>query len=265
MSINSILNIATSGLFASQSGIKTVSQNIANVNTKGYVRVEQQQEALNLANKNAGVQVSSLRRAANRFLQAASINATGDSGNQAAKSQYLSDLQSFFGDPTSASSLFSKVNTSLAVFETAVSNPGSVSVRRDIISNMQSLLSQLGQTSVQIQNLRTQADSEIGSTISQINKLLADVAAINGEITRGTIQGDATGAQERQSQIIDELSQLIDIRVDFSDDGVGKIYTSDGLFLAGFEASQLNYTPSSSGQTFYDTIATHNGNCDPKR
>jgi len=260
MSINSVLNIATSGLFASQSGIKTVSQNIANVNTKGYVRVEQEQQAVSLANKNAGVEVSSLRRAANRFLQAASINATGDEGNQAAKSQYISDLQSFFGDPTSESSLFSKVNQSLAVFETAVSNPGSVSVRRDIIANMQSLLAQLSQTSVQIQNLRTQADSEVGSTINQINKLLSDVAAINGDITRGVIQGDATGAQERQSQIIDELSQLIDIRVDFSDDGVAKIYTSDGMFLAGFEASQLNYTPSGSGQTFYDTIGITYGN-----
>ncbi|MCZ8209760.1 MAG: flagellar basal body protein, partial [Hyphomonadaceae bacterium] len=33
------MNIATSGLFASQSAIRTVTQNVSNVNTPGYVRL----------------------------------------------------------------------------------------------------------------------------------------------------------------------------------------------------------------------------------
>ena len=37
-SLNAVLNIAASGLNASQLGLRTVSDNIANVNTPGYVR-----------------------------------------------------------------------------------------------------------------------------------------------------------------------------------------------------------------------------------
>ena len=38
MSLNTILSIASSGMSAAQTGINTVSDNIANLNTPGYVR-----------------------------------------------------------------------------------------------------------------------------------------------------------------------------------------------------------------------------------
>ena len=38
MSLNSVLGSATSGLFAAQTQLKVVSDNIANVNTPGYAR-----------------------------------------------------------------------------------------------------------------------------------------------------------------------------------------------------------------------------------
>ena len=38
MSLNTILNVATSGMMAAQTGLRVVSDNIANINTAGYVR-----------------------------------------------------------------------------------------------------------------------------------------------------------------------------------------------------------------------------------
>ena len=45
-SIGAILNNATSGLLAAQTGITTVSNNVANANTPGYVREQVNQSSV---------------------------------------------------------------------------------------------------------------------------------------------------------------------------------------------------------------------------
>lgn len=254
MTINSIINIANSGLFASQSGLKTVSQNIANVNTKGYVRIEQEQSVFAVNGTVGGVNVTSLRRAANDFLQAASIAASSRASGQAIKADYLNQIQAVFGDPTGASSLFSRIDETLGAFENAVINPGAISVRRDILTNLSGVLNQLNQASNQVQAIRNEVDFTIVKKVEQVNALLKKLAGINQDVMRGSIAGDANGPLEEQSRVIDEISKFMDIRIDRKEGGVANVYTTDGMFLAGFNASELNYVPSGLGQTTYNSI-----------
>jgi flagellar hook-associated protein 1 FlgK len=55
MSLNSIMATATSGMSVAQTGLSTVSDNIANVNTPGYVRKIVDQSSL--VSQGAGVGV----------------------------------------------------------------------------------------------------------------------------------------------------------------------------------------------------------------
>lgn len=259
MSINSILNIATSGLYASQSGIGAVSKNISNVNTKGYVRIEQEQSAMVIGGRNAGVSVNALRRAVDGFLQSASLSANSNAQSQGAKSQYLDELQSAFGDPSGASSLFGRINSTLGAFETAIANPGSISVRRDILAQLQGVLSQISNVANSVQMTRSRVDTDIEATIGEINTLLKDISDVNTDVSRSILSGDATGAQERQSQLIDELSSLIDISVSYNENGVANITTKDGAFLAGFGHATIEYTAAPSGQPYYNNIVIKMG------
>lgn len=254
MAINSILNIATSGLNASQSGIKNVSQNIANVNTKGYVRIEQEQSAVNLNGGVGGVSVSSVRRAADKFLQAATISAATAASKEGIKSRYLDQVQMVFGDPTGDSSLFTRIDEALGTFETAVLNPGSMSIRRDVLSKISNVLSQMGDVSEQVQRISGSVDFEIAASIDELNSILNQITKVNADVTRGNIQGDANGAKEELSSLIDQLSEYIDIRVDYKGGGTASIYTLDGTFLAGNEASKFSYSPSGSGLSVYNPI-----------
>lgn len=254
MTIGSIINIATSGLYASQSGLKTVSQNIANVNTKGYVRIEQEQTAFTVNGSVGGVIVSSLRRAANDFFQTASIAANAQASAEGIKADYLTQIQSVFGDPTGSSSLFARIDDTLGAFENAVINPGAISVRRDVLSQLSGVLNQLNQASSQVQEIRNDVDFAIVNKVDQVNALLQKLTKVNQEVMRGSIAGDANGALEEQSAIIDELSKFIDIRIDRKEGGIANVYTSDGTFLGGNNASTLNYVPSGLGQSTYNSI-----------
>ena len=63
MSLNSIMNIATSGLQTAQAQLRVTSDNIANVNTAGYVRKITDQTAAVTTGFGAGVEVSRVRLA----------------------------------------------------------------------------------------------------------------------------------------------------------------------------------------------------------
>ena len=146
------MNIATSGLYASQRGIRTVSNNVANVNTVGYVRLDHNQQARVTGNTPAGVEVGTVRRAADRFLQAASLAASSSAGGSNERFQYLDGIQAAFGDPTSDSSIFGQLDRALGSFETAVVNPGSMTTRRNAVSEMQNFLGRLGQLGGDVQS-----------------------------------------------------------------------------------------------------------------
>ena len=67
MSLNSILNIANSGLQTAQTQLRVVSDNVANVNTPGYVRKVAEQTSLTTQGIGAGVTVSQIRLATGPF------------------------------------------------------------------------------------------------------------------------------------------------------------------------------------------------------
>jgi len=82
MSLNSIMNIATSGMNAAQTQLRVVSDNVSNVNTPGYVRKIADQQSWASQGVGAGVEIARIRLATDRFLQAASLNASADAGRQ---------------------------------------------------------------------------------------------------------------------------------------------------------------------------------------
>src|ERR1700749_2500577 len=102
MSLSIALNTATTGLQAAQTGLRAVSDNIANVNTPGYVRKTVDQQQLSVDGIGEGVQVTGVRRVTDQYLQLASLSAGADSGRYAVYSQYLDNAQSLFGDPSTS-------------------------------------------------------------------------------------------------------------------------------------------------------------------
>lgn len=259
MSLNSIMNIATSGLYTSQNAIRTVSKNVANVNTPGYVRLDHMQEALVNGTKGAGVDTLTVRRAADRFLQAASLTASSSAGGSKERFQYMDALQADFGDPTSGNSIFAQINDALGSFEKAVLNPGSMTIRKAALSETQNLLTRLSQLGGEVQTARADADRRIGDQVTRVNKILVEIAKINKELQQAGPDGDVSGAKQRQSTLIDELSTFMDIRLSERVDGTTEVRTSDGVMLAGYDHASLSFSPSGLGATTFDRIQIQYG------
>ncbi len=242
MSLNSILNIATSGLGAAQSQLRVVSDNVSNVNTPGYVRKIAEQVSRTSQGVGAGVEVARIRLATDRFLQAASLNASADASRETVRYELYDRIQALFGDPGGDTGFFSKVDGLFSAFAASAENPTSSPQRQDALFKTQALFDEAARISSQIQAVREDADGRLLTAVDRANTLLEQIESLNVEIGRATvISGDASGAETAQAALIQELAGILDIRVSTRAVGGVSIRTGVGLLLAGEGHARLDY------------------------
>jgi flagellar hook-associated protein 1 FlgK len=247
MTLSIALQTATSGLMAAQTGLRTVSDNISNVNTPGYVRKTVDQQQLNVGGIGMGVQVTGVRRVTDQYLQLASLNAGSDSGRYAAFSQYLDNAQSLFGDPSSDSFFFNRLDTAYAAFSAAANDPSNNLLRTQAISTIQDFVGEASRINGQIGELGRTVDTRISADVDQANSLLSQISKLNADISRARlVNADSSGAENIQSQLLDQLAGLMSIKVAARDGGGVDVRSPEGVLLAGDTAASLTYNKSDS-------------------
>ncbi len=270
-SLGGILNIASTALQSAQTGISVVSNNVSNVNTPGYVREVANQESLVVGGAGGGVDVKSITRAADTYLQQASLTASGNAGNYGAVSNYLDQAQKLFGDPSSSNTLFDQLDQVFTAFSAQAAAPSGVTQSQSIAA-LQGFFNQATQISSNLQALQAQTTTQITNDVTTVNDLLKKISDLNTVISQGTVAGsNVTGYQDLQSQYADQLSKLIDIKVsqDGSNTGAITIRGSDGTALTTLGRSpavfsydqsngsgQLLFTPPGGQQQPYGTRLT---------
>jgi flagellar hook-associated protein 1 FlgK len=232
-SLNSILNTASSGIQTAQTALRITSDNVANVNTAGYVRKVVDQSPEVVGGQGQGVTVADIKRVTDQYLEAASYVANAGSSSASAVSGTMDQAQSLFGDPTASGSLFSNLDNVFSAFSTLASTPSSAG-EQQAVSQVSQFFSQSTSIANSLSGLSTQADQQIGDDVSTANQLLSQISGLNATISQNTVAGgDATGAQNQQSQLITQLSSLMDLKVNSNGQGGVSILASDGTSLVG--------------------------------
>ena len=257
MSLNAIMNTASSGLQAAQTQLRVVSDNVSNVNTPGYVRKVGEQRTLTSQGMGAGVEVGRIRLATDRFLQAASLNAGAESARMGVRHELYDRIQSLFGDPGGDAGFFAKVDAVFSTFAATAEDPTSSPRRQDALFRTQALFDEAGRISGQIQAVRQDADGRIQSGVERANSLLEQIDGLNIEISRAmAVDGDPSGAETAQMNLISQLAELMDIRVAGRTGGGVSIRTGVGALLVGQGAATLEYSRSGTvtGETAFGEV-----------
>jgi flagellar hook-associated protein 1 len=246
MTLSSITGTAASGMQAAQLGLNTVSDNVANLNTPGYVEKVIQLNSQTTGGVGSGVAASGVALAANQFLQNASLAATAGSAQASVVSNMLTQAQSFFGDPSSSTSYFNLLNQVSSDLSAASNDPASSLSGIQVVNDLNQFLDQSQSISSQLSGLSSQADSQIQSDVVQANQLLTQIAGLNQNIADATAMGtDATDSQEAQAELISQLGSLMDIKTAPNATGGVTMATQAGVPLVGLAgAAQFAYNPS---------------------
>ncbi|NQE64586.1 flagellar hook-associated protein FlgK [Caulobacter sp. RHG1] len=263
MSLNAIMSTATSGMMAAQTGLRVTSDNIANVNTTGYVRKTISQSNLLSNGMGVGVNIDAIKRATDRFLQSASLNSASDSARASVVASTLNSAQKLFGDPSVDGNFFSTLDDIFTAFSAAQDDPTSALLRSQALTRVEDFLADSSRITSSLSKLGKDADARISGDVERVNDLLSQIDALNIDITRAKVAGaDSTGAENVQSGMIDELSKLMNVQVSQRTLGGVVVRSTEGLSLAGEGAAKVTYQTSPTA-TGYLTVQLANGSINP--
>lgn len=245
MSLTATLRTASSGLNAAQASLRAVSDNISNVNTPGYVRKAVNQSPLVVDGAGMGVKIDGVKRVTDQYLQMASLTASSDAQRWGAVADYLDNAQSLFGDPSKDGFFFNRLDKIFGAFATAADDPSSTLLRSQALSNVEDFLSESDRINKQIVALGSTVETQINAGVDRANSLLEQISKLNSDIQRASLRGaDASGSENIQSQLLDELAGLMNIRVQPRQGGGVDVRSAEGVLLAGDDPSKLSYNSS---------------------
>lgn len=242
MGLSQALSIAMAGLRANQAALSLVSSNVANAETPGYVRKSVSQVQTTSAGATS-VLVTGVNRELDQYIQRQVLMETSGASYASARSGMLQRLQDVYGNPSSGTTLESVFNDLTNALQALSTSPDSPSARNVVINASQALAQQLNSTSQGIQNLRSDAESALNSSVQAANNAMQQIAAINKQLM-GVAGNDAASASllDQRDQYVVELSQLMDVRVVQGDSNQISIFTNSGVQLVGNgEAASLSF------------------------
>ena len=245
-----ILNNATAALAAQQTVIATTGNNIANVNTPGYVRRRAELEARIVSDSSTGVQIGSgvqvatLTRMADSYLEKLVREASGKLGASTGQVDVLQRLDSLFSLNGNSPTIGSSLNGFFDAVNDLAADPASIELRAQLIERGRDLVTTLQTTYNQVAQLQDEADNRIVSEVQETNALLTQIATLNGAIS--SVESGGSGAvaadeRDRRSQLLEQLSGKISFNQLELADGTVTLSLSNGFTLVnGTNARQLS-------------------------
>jgi flagellar hook-associated protein 1 FlgK len=253
---SSILSIGKGALFASQTALQTVGNNIANVNTEGYSRQAVRLESwpsldYNPGQLGQGVNAVEVIRYFDKFVERNYLQQNGNYARWAAMSSNMSAVESIFNE-SSGYGIGSLMSSFFSSWEKLSQFPDDPAGRQALLSNSLTLTESIKAANVSLQKAEERADSMVREQVARANELIETIAQLNKQINIHYEKGhnNPNTLLDERDALVRELSGLID--VDVIDHGAGDyiVNTKGGYTLVdGLVGFELAYEGARAFQT----------------
>ena len=243
----SILSIGISALTANRQAMDTTGHNIANVNTVGYNRqtvdfATRQPDFTGVGFLGTGVEIAEVSRQYDSFI-----------ASQVRASQSVtSELTAFYQGAAQLDEMVADADVGLQptlqnffnAMQQLADDPASTSARELVMEEAATLVDRFHYFDTQFQAARSTVNGQITASVTEINRLAEDIAAINADIKQayGTTPNDLL---DKRDQLVNDLSKLVDIQVLQQSDGAYNVFIGKGQPLVmDTSAASLTTQPS---------------------
>jgi len=242
MGLGQALTSAVGGLRVTQSSLSLIASNIANAETPGYVKKTATQVATTSGELTIGVRLSSINRELDQYLQRQLRTETSGGTYASTRADFFQRLQTVFGQPGADDAIDTVFNNFVSAAQTLATSPDSSAARYSLLTAGQTMAQHLNGMTSDIQGLRSDAELGLADAVNQANGAMRQIAALNRQLSQTNVQ-DATAAslQDQRDYYIDQLSQLMDIKVVSTDQNKVNIFTRSGTQLVGDQASVMTF------------------------
>ena len=184
------LNIAVSGMSTYNAGLTTTGHNISNVKTKGYSRqtVEQSaKEAVSLRTSygmlGAGVDATAILSSRDDYYDAKYRISNTTVGKYSTESFYLSSIEDcIYPKEDSEGSITNSLDSFFSSLKYLTTSSMDQTIRAQVAGYADTLSYYVRDAAVKLQNMQVDVNTEIETTVKQINAYAAQIASLNKQI-----------------------------------------------------------------------------------
>lgn len=246
MSLSAALSTATSGLSALQTQSAVLSGNISNAQNADYSRryatlTTQSVDGLPMASR-----VSGILRVSDSQLSQSYFSSVSGLGLADAQLNDMKKLAELMG-ATESDSDQTALGKALSQFEEAwkdlEATPESASLKSQVISRGQELLTEISRLAAQEAGLRSNAQDGIQTGLTSINDAAARIASLNSQIVAQQAAGQSSADLEdlRDAELA-KIAAQTDIKVLVDDRGSMSVYSANGVqIVAGSQGQSFTY------------------------
>ncbi|NOT09145.1 MAG: flagellar hook-associated protein FlgK [Gemmatimonadales bacterium] len=244
MSLASILSIARTALVTHQRALGVTSHNVANASTPGYTRQRLELVAatpFRTPQGLIGLGVTDNGVFANRdsLLDAAYRRESGVRGQAGTLHDLLTRVEDVFGEP-SDTGLGAMLDGLYDAWADLANTPSSAAARVQVQQAGQALARRFQQTDARLQQISADAATQLRGEVASVNGLADEIARLNQRIlSAGGPFHTAPDLEDQRNQLIDQLGNLMQVRVLERTDGTVGVLTGDTLLVDGARAQNL--------------------------
>jgi len=258
MGLFNSLGIGYSGLTASQSGIGTTSNNIANANTEGYSKQRISQKAQypihNIpGDVGNGTRVETIVRSHDEFVYG---RLKSSSSNVAYSSQMEKTLQEIttYAPDLDNLGIAKDLKEFFASWSKVAQNPNDDSPKIVLFQSMESLTQNLNEASTKLTDLQDRLNDEFKIGIGEVNRIASEIVELNKNINKveNSNSANANDLRDSRDSLELELSKMLNIEV-----SKGKVESSAPYTKSNMTDQGNDYNINIGGFNLVDGITFH--------
>ena len=245
MSLINALFTGKSGLTANQKWSEVTSRNIANANTEGYVKKE-----IQFTNRDdlagGGVYVADIRREIDVSIDRMYRYEASKMEKERAIYESIEEYTAILGQPNDEKSAAYKLSDFKSELISLINNPSSSAVQQSAYISAQNLTRTIRENAEHLESLKLETVQEIKYDIHELNRNLKQLQTLNARVMM--YRDQPIGKEElmdEMGRLVDDISQKMNIRTTFMNDGRVNLYTGSGVALLEDQAlNEVVYFPS---------------------
>lgn len=215
------LNIAYTGLTASNAALNTTANNISNTETAGYSRQQVVQTAANALRTfttygcaGAGVDVIAIERIRDEFYDNKYWATNTNAGQYNMKQYYMRQVEDYFADDETTQGFGTIFNNMMNALAEVKKQSGTLSTKAQFIGFASNLAEYFNGMANNLEQVQKDINSEIKVKVDEINSIASELATLNKQINVIEMSGGAANElRDKRTLLLDQLSAIVDIEV----------------------------------------------------
>jgi len=197
------ISTALSSLRTQRVAIDVAGQNIANVNTPGYVRQRVDMTA------GIGVNVSAISRLHNGILGDRSRTESAQLQNLSIASNVVNDVEGVFPEPTTYG-FQEKLDALWSSFSNVARDPNNAAARVQVLSQANAAADWLNNAAAELEDITANYSSGLANLVTTVNGYAKELSELNVAVSQSVENTQAANALlDRRGYVADQLAQLV--------------------------------------------------------